>query len=451
MQENIVLPNNNDRSTSSPLSSVSVSSESLDRSHSSFIDLERQKSLPADCPDTTRQCSTEDEQLEATCLNQRSPESDTTDSPERNTPKNLTVAAGTPLYSPSIDQLYEQLPAVPKKRSSDTISQATIPSTAKRFQRSPFHDISPTNKASDQDHLQNLKILGSDWVEFYTAHTGPQFPASTIYRILALVSGVGSPSVLLDVADMCRSFERPMDIDKSMSSAAKAYWLYNRAEASILNSHALQRLTVVFLHEQYTSLVEHYRLIMQVRQKEQHNSRRRKNSQPSKPTIFDGRTRDARSYALDDLVAYCTSIPLDHRYFNSKSMQAERKKISGLRREGEALSRFKEYLGNGYSFLLPLRQNACLFDDQINIELHHYLELRDKELEIFLLAYTELRPGLAHLRLHAARYASTFYLAEDGSIPRIKLHNMDPDFISKQQLDSDVLLSSFDPVELVVP
>lgn len=108
----------------------------------------------------------------------------------------------------------------------------------------------------DEDRSRNLETLGSDWVRFYSTQADSTgLSPDEVYHILALASAIASPQVLLDVADLCRSMsDQPLEVKQEMNQTAKAYWLYNHAEASIISNQVRQRGLAVFLYQQFEGL-----------------------------------------------------------------------------------------------------------------------------------------------------------------------------------------------------
>lgn len=75
--------------------------------------------------------------------------------------------------------------------------------------------------------------------------------ADNIYHILMLAPKIGSPQVLLDIADMYRSLSEEPDMTDEMSMMAKANWLYDKAEGLFLKGHAPQRVLVIHIYKEY--------------------------------------------------------------------------------------------------------------------------------------------------------------------------------------------------------
>ena len=225
----------------------------------------------------------------------------------------------------------------------------------------------------DEDRCRNLETLGSDWARFYSTQADSTgLSPDEVYHILALASAIASPQVLLDVADLCRSMsDQPSEMQQEMNQTAKAYWLYNHAEASIISNQVRQRGLAVFLYQQFKALHEHHQHVL----KETRKNRRLKGYKPSLPAQSSGKPKDSTSYALDDLVGDChnaKNVQLNGEYY-----QRERSKIKRLKDQGEALSNFNERFRKGYGSigvwrLLPMRRIRSAFDGNVYVSVKQY-------------------------------------------------------------------------------
>lgn len=241
---------------------------------------------------------------------------------------------------------------------------STIP-VAKKPRRPLFLEVSV---ATDEDRCRNLETLGSDWARFYrTQADSTELSPDEVYQILGLVSAIASPQVLLDVADLCRSMsDRPSEMKQEMNQTAKAYWLHNHAEASIVSNQVRQRGLAVFLYQQFKALHEHHQHLL----KENRKNRRLKAYKPSLPTPSSGKPKDSTSYALDDLVGDCHNAK--DVQLNAKYYQEERNKIKKLKDQGEALFNFNERFRKGYGSigvwrLLPMRRIRSALDGNVYV------------------------------------------------------------------------------------
>lgn len=108
---------------------------------------------------------------------------------------------------------------------------------------------------------------------------------------------------------VCRSMsDQPSEMQQEINQTAKAYWLYNHAEASIISNQVRQHGLAVFLYQQFEALCEHHQHVL----KENGKNRCLKGYKPFLPAQSSGKPKDSMSYALDDLVG---------DYHNAKNMQ----------------------------------------------------------------------------------------------------------------------------------
>ena len=268
-----------------------------------------------------------------------------------------------------VDQLHQHVFTSLQKRPFPLSNEdSTIP-VAKKPRRPLFLEVSV---ATDEDRCRNLETLGSDWARFYSTQADSTgLSPDEVYQILALASAIASPQVLLDVADLCRSMsDRPsemkQEMKQEMNRIAKAYWLYNHAEASIVSNQARQRGLALFLYQQFKALREHYQHLL----KENRKNRRLKGYKPSLPTLSSGKPKDSTSYALDDLVGDCHNAK--DMELNAKYYEEERNKIKKLKDQGEALFNFNERFRKGYGSirvwrLLPMRRIRSAFDGNVYV------------------------------------------------------------------------------------
>ncbi|KAI9796726.1 MAG: hypothetical protein M1835_003307 [Candelina submexicana] len=339
-----------------------------------------------------------------------------------------------------VDQLYSHVSSSSRKRPFDSISEGTTESEVRKNPRALFFDMSI---ATNKDHRQNLETLGSDWASYYSTQVrSTGLPSAEIYQILALVSAIGSPQVLLDIADLCRSMSKqPYEMSPQVNQMFKAYWLYNNAEASILSGHVRQRLLAVFIYEQFKALDNcHQRLL-----DENRKIRNRKDHKGS----LTGRPKDSTSYALDDLVAYCHNTTPENVQLHPNHYKAERSKIKRLKDKGKALFDFSERFQIGRVsmnvwMLLPMRKIRSAFDEDVYARPKDYLELKGKALAIFLDAVKQLRPKLESFCLQAGKHDWLFFGGQGHRGLNLKLQNMDPEVIAKETLDSQLLLTCFE-------
>ena len=227
--------------------------------------------------------------------------------------------------------------------------------------------------AMDEDCCRNLETLGPDWAQYYrTQVNSTVLSLDEVYQILALASAIASPQVLLDVADLCQSMsDHPSEMEREMNQTAKAYWLYNHAEASIISNQVRQRGLAVFLYQQFKALQEHHQHLL----KENRKNCRLKGYKPSLPTPSSGKPKDSTSYTLNNLVDDCHNAK--NVQLNKKYYQREQTKIKRLKDQGEAIVNFNERFRKGCGSirvwrLLSMRRIRSAFDGNVYVSVKQY-------------------------------------------------------------------------------
>lgn len=274
--------------------------------------------------------------------------------------------------SQRVDQLYERVRKRPTEAAGNNDIKRPV---AKKARRSKFLEVSGIK--ANEDCCQNLERMGSDWSRFYTAQTATdQLPGVEIYRILALVSAIGSPQVLLDIADLYQDMPyQPLQASQKLNQTAKAYWLYNHAQASVIGGHIQQRLLSVIIYRKFEALHKYYKDWLLSRRKDS----RLKSSKLKGPS-GNGSPKDSTSYALDALVALCHNTDIADVRADS-NLQLERKKITKLKNRGEGLSnfnqRFREVYGGDENMhvcsLLPARKMKSVLDGNVKVDVQQYV------------------------------------------------------------------------------
>ena len=260
-----------------------------------------------------------------------------------------------------IDQLYEQSIISVRKRpcggSSDHIK--------KKILRPVFMEIQ-THQYNNRS--QNLQKLGQDWEVFYSQQIQTnELLSDEIYRILALVSAIGSPQVLLDLSDLYRSISDQSSETIQMNPIAKAYWLYNHTEAHILCGQVRKRLLMVFIYKQFKMIQDEW----QHKLDENRRAKRRKSSDRSEGLLPLGKKPKSATFALDALVQSCyqNNMPI-----KKEQLHSERMKIQKLKDQGAKFFNFSEYFKAEFEsleiwYLLPIKDIKSPLDEH---EMVHY-------------------------------------------------------------------------------
>ena len=257
-----------------------------------------------------------------------------------------------------------------EKRQSPAIDndQASAP---KRFKRSLFLELVADAK---EDRLENLEALGPDWVEFYNnLVTANELPSDDVYRIMALVSGIGCPQVILDIVDRRRSLSNAsFDSVQSVSEIWKVYCLYNNIEGSIMCSCFQKCLIETIMYKRFKILHEQYQCII----KNNRKARYRKDYKPPLAILPNSNHRDASYYALNSLMAECLNLSIEE--VEKGCYQAERKKVMRLKEQGRVLLEFGKLLEEKNEHvdiwhLFPMKRIRTPLDGNISVDVNRYV------------------------------------------------------------------------------
>ena len=267
-----------------------------------------------------------------------------------------------------IKRLFER--GCQEKRRSPSVDNEEA-SADKRVRRSLYLDILPVKR---RDRLKNLETLGADWLEFYNIYvTSPGLSSDDVYHIMAWVSAIGCPQVMLDIADRRRSMsEQTFESLRLDSDVSKAYCLHGKIEGSIMSSHFQKCLLEIFIYLRFKTLHgQHQSTIKDNRKVRQRKGHRRLQSTPPTSKIYK-----AAHYALNDLVAECLNITTEH--VERGAYQAERRKISMLKEQGRALLSFSELLKEKDKCvdiwrLFPMRKIRTPLDVDITVDVNRYV------------------------------------------------------------------------------
>ena len=216
------------------------------------------------------------------------------------------------------------------------------------------------------DRSEALQRIGPHWLQCYSALVKSDvLPADKIYHILALVSTVGSPQVLSDLLDLCRTIP-----DLGTSHEGRLYWLYQTLEVTNLRHTFRQRMIAIALYTRFRSLQDNHRTQQQPR-------RRRL------PAAANGAARPntrMASLALDDLVASCVGASLEDVRRYPENYKLHREKITKIKDKGKKLFDFNERLSAdlGYTTmwtLLPMRRMKSFLDKEMFVNSEQYVIL----------------------------------------------------------------------------
>ena len=205
------------------------------------------------------------------------------------------------------------------------------------------------------DRSERLQSLGQEWEAFYNEQIqASHLSSDELYQILALVSAIACPQVLLDLADLYRSIsDQPSEMTQ-MNHVAKAYWLYNNTEAHIMCGRVRKRLLSVFMYKQFKTIRDEWQDKLDKRRR----TKRRKNYDRFTDTLPTDKTIKPATLALDTLVQCCHP---NSTSFKEEQLHSERQKIQKLKDKGAKFFTFNQHLKTECEnlelwYLLPIRE-----------------------------------------------------------------------------------------------
>ena len=205
---------------------------------------------------------------------------------------------------------------------------------SKRARRSAFPDCA-------QSRQDVIEALGTNWLKFYQDHSS----STDVFSILALVSAVACPEVLLNIATMRRNATLLVCTESGESEIGKAYRLHTNALSSILGGYFQKCRSEVLIHNRFKELTEKCRVSIKTNRKLRYR-REYQNSRPHTKQLSNGK---ASQYALDLLVQEC----LQTQTIESES-SSQRKKIQNIKERGRSLLAFKLEYKQEAIYLWPL-------------------------------------------------------------------------------------------------
>ena len=216
-----------------------------------------------------------------------------------------------------------------------------------------------------EDHRQNLTDLGPEWVQFYDAYASRgTLKVTRVYDILVLVSTLGSPSVLLDIADFCQSKSSGF-LSIKMSPAREAYYLYRAYEAKGIMLQIQKDMISMFLYRRFERFFQHHKTRLQGKSA----ARSHVISQSTR-----SENKNATTLALDQLVASCLEISVDDLNENPGRYQRDRRRITRIKNDGRKTSNFNDRITSEMGImtlwtLLPMRSTRSTLDQKRHVTL----------------------------------------------------------------------------------
>ena len=186
-----------------------------------------------------------------------------------------------------------------------------------------------------QDKREALKVFGTNWVLFFDIYCNFGVDEALVYKVLAFTSAVGSPQVLLDIADMNRPFLTQGQ--ELMTPAAQAYWLYKHARATAqalkLKKTLRQRLLAVFIYLRYEVLHRRWQEDLKKIKARRRSVRTFDGLRPG----FHG--KKANKYAFEDLVVECRNTTTAY-LIDSPGYREDKQEIADFKWYGKRLVLF---------------------------------------------------------------------------------------------------------------
>ena len=254
------------------------------------------------------------------------------------------------------------LPSSPTKRSC-YFEDADINEYPHKRPRSLSGDVDIESEL--EDHRQHLTDLGPEWVQFYNTYVSKgKLEAVRIYDVLVLISTLGSPSVLLDIADLCQSKSSGF-LSIKTSSTGEAYHLYRAYEAKGITLQIQKDMISMDLYRQFESSFEKHKVRLQ-------------NKNAIRSHVMSQNTRSENkspvTLALDELVASCLEISVDALNRNPDHYQRDRRKITKIKNDGKKMSNFNYRIQSEMGIttlwtLLPLSSTRSTLDENRNVTL----------------------------------------------------------------------------------
>ena len=220
--------------------------------------------------------------------------------------------------------------------------------------------------------------------------------ADAIYHVLALVSTIGSPSVLIDIAKSIPVDSTDVNgISGCYQSCdlATAYSFYQKFEASTLKLEFRKESISIRLYEEYESLRAFYQ--SQINEKKSRKSSKEpdktsvprksathtlnrlietclKSSDTAKEESRDA-TKDDKTHALNKLARKCLKSSK-----GKKAAKNDRDRIRCIKKRGESILRFYNIIWSGSEKLgilglIPFRRMESILDTDKHVEHYQYV------------------------------------------------------------------------------
>ena len=274
---------------------------------------------------------------------------------------------------------HANIPDLNRETRTHTVQRQTTPGASSPTKRSCYFEDADINEnyckrhrplsgdvdieSGLEDHRQHLTDLGPEWVQFYYIYVSKgMLKAVRIYNVLVLISTLGSPSVLLDIADICQSKSLGFLFNKT-SPMSEAYHLYRAYEAKGIKLQIQKDMISMDLYRQFKSSFDKYAVKLQ-------NKNATRSHVMSQNTRSENKT--PTTLALDELVASCLEISVDTLNRNSDQYQRDRRRITKIKNDGKKMSNFNYRIQSELGIttlwtLLPLKSTKSTLDANRNV------------------------------------------------------------------------------------
>ena len=207
----------------------------------------------------------------------------------------------------------------------------------RKFKRAKRHALPDTHARQGY-----LEALGTKWLKFYQDHSS----STDVFSILALVSAVACPEVLLNIATMRRIASTSICPESGETNVGLAYRLHTHASSTILGGHFQKCQSEVLIHNRFVELTEQFRKRIKADRKLRYQREYQKSSSVPGPP----RKGKASQYALDLLVQEC----LQNQVGETTRFRRQRAKVQNIKERGKSLMAFKLEYKEEAIYLWPL-------------------------------------------------------------------------------------------------
>ena len=235
---------------------------------------------------------------------------------------------------------------------------------------SPLCDVDnkePKKLKASFGSAEKLSKLGPQWLTFYETQLAQAGLEDQIYKIMALISTVGCPLVLVDVA---ASYQE--NSFKELQQSAVNVEPYGLYQTYILYEKATSNFRL-WKHAVSVQLYMNFENFLAARKDE-----KRKKKKPH--GISAGTRADnakPETLALDDLVASCLGVDSETIQGRKGNYQSDRRRLMHIKNTGHNICRFRNAVTRGLDglkiwTLLPLKAVPSYLDEEYEVGPEEY-------------------------------------------------------------------------------